>query len=202
LGDTGSAQVQVKASDDPACECVDDLSARPKYTKVQLTWTPIAGAASYNVYRGTINGGPYALLANTPSTYSTYLDTSVVAGTTYYYVVRPAGLNGNELCQSNEASATPVGRVKVCVSDLTARPKGTKVQLSWTHTSAASYNVYRGTVAGGPYLKIGNTTSTYSTYLDETVAAGTTYYYVVREVAPNGSELCQSNEASAKPVAR
>jgi hypothetical protein len=149
-----------------------------------------------------VNGGPYAKIASTASNYSTYLDATVVTGTTYYYVVRPAALNGNELCQSNEASATPVGRVRVCVNDLTARPKATKVQLSWTHTSAASYNVYRGTIAGGPYLKIGNTTSTYSTYVDETVAVGTKYYYVVREVAPNGSELCQSNEASATPVAR
>ena len=30
----------------------------------------------------------------------------MVAGTTYYYVVRPAALNGDELCQSNEAHAT------------------------------------------------------------------------------------------------
>lgn len=94
-----------------ACDiCVDDLAARAKSGKIQLTWTH-TGAASYNVYRSTTMGGPYALIANTSSTYSTYLDTNVVNGTTYYYVVKPVAPSGDELlCQSNEASATPVAR--------------------------------------------------------------------------------------------
>jgi PKD repeat protein len=105
LSDEDSAVVSVKAADDPQCGCVDDLAAISKLGKVQLNWTH-TGAVSYNVYRGTISGGPYLGIANTTSTYSLYLDTNVVAGTTYYYVVRPAALNGNELCQSNEASVT------------------------------------------------------------------------------------------------
>jgi hypothetical protein len=111
LGDTASAQVSVKDAADPACECISDLAARPKSEKIQLTWTH-TGGVSYNVYRSTTAGGPYSFLANTTSTYSTYLDSSVVNGTTYYYVVREAALNGDELCQSNEASATPTARVR------------------------------------------------------------------------------------------
>jgi hypothetical protein len=52
-------------------------------------------------------GGPYALIGTTKSTYSLYLDVTVKNGTTYYYVVREAALNGDEYCQSNETSATP-----------------------------------------------------------------------------------------------
>jgi hypothetical protein len=110
LSDTAPAQVSVKDAQDPACAgCVDDLTARPKSGKVQLVWTD-TGAASYHVYRGTVPGGPYTFIANTTSRYSTYLDTDVVNGTTYYYVVRPAELNGGEICQSNEVSATPEDR--------------------------------------------------------------------------------------------
>lgn len=86
--------------------CVSDLTARPKSGKVQLVWTD-TGAHHYNIYRSTTIGGPYTFLASTTSTYSTYLDTSVVNGITYYYMVREAALNNDELCQSNEASATP-----------------------------------------------------------------------------------------------
>ena len=111
LSDTASAQVSVKDAADPACSCIDDLAARPKSGKVQLTWTH-TGAASYNVYRGTTSGGPFILVANTTSTYSTYLDTDVVNGTTYYYVLREVAINTDELCQSNEASATPTARVR------------------------------------------------------------------------------------------
>jgi len=89
-----------------------------------------------------------------------------------------------------------------CIEDLTARPKSGKVQLVWTDTGAASYNVYRSTTMGGPYTLIANTTSTFSTYLDTNVTNGVTYYYVVREVALNTDELCQSNEVNATSQAR
>jgi PKD repeat protein len=107
LSDVSYAEVHVYALTAPECECIKTLAARPKLTKVQLTWNPYAGAASYNVYRGTTSGGPYVLIANTTSTYCTYLDTfGLVVGQTYYYVVRPVLPNSNELCQSNQARAT------------------------------------------------------------------------------------------------
>lgn len=111
LSDTDSAQVSVKAANDAACACINDLTARAKDGKIQLVWSD-SGASSYNVYRSTTSGGPYSLVANTTSTYSTYLDTGLSNGTTYYYVVRPAALNGDEQCQSNEASGTPAARVR------------------------------------------------------------------------------------------
>ena len=90
--------------------CIGDLTARAKSGKVQLVWTD-TGADAYNVYRSTTSGGPYAFLANTISTYSTYLDMDVVNGTTYYYMVREER-NGVEVCTSNEASATPTSRTR------------------------------------------------------------------------------------------
>ena len=93
------------------CGCIDDLAARPKSGKIQLTWTDI-GAAGYNVYRSIISGGPYMFIANTTSTYATYLDMDVSNGTTYFYVVRPVASIGSELCQSNETSATPQARTR------------------------------------------------------------------------------------------
>ena len=90
--------------------CVDDLSARSKSTKVQLVWQDTDPAGGYNVYRSLMAGGPYTLIGNTTSTYSTYLDRGLVDGTTYYYVVREAAANSDEICQSNEASGTPAGR--------------------------------------------------------------------------------------------
>ncbi|MBL9139838.1 MAG: cadherin-like domain-containing protein [Verrucomicrobiales bacterium] len=89
-----------------------------------------------------------------------------------------------------------------CVDDLVARAKSGKVQLTWTHAGAASYNVYRGTASGGPYTKIGSTDSTYSTFLDGTVSNGTTYYYVVRSVNLLDQETCDSNEATVRPTRR
>jgi hypothetical protein len=109
LSDTDSAVVTIRASTDSACACVDDLLARAKPGKVQLVWSH-TGAHHYNVYRATVAGGPYVKIATTTSTYSTYLDQSVVNNTTYYYVVREANFLNQETCQSNETSARPSTR--------------------------------------------------------------------------------------------
>lgn len=110
LSSVASTVVNVKSAGDAACSCIGDLAARAKAGKIQLTWTNAAGAAGYNVYRGTVNGGPYVKIGSTTSTYSTLLDATVVNGTTYFYVVRPTAANADEQCQSNQASATAAGR--------------------------------------------------------------------------------------------
>lgn len=108
----------------------------------------------------------------------------------------------NECNEDNNQCHAQLTRFCECVDNLSARPKSGKVQLVWTHTGAAAYNVYRSPITGGPYIMLAQTTSTYSTYLDLNVVNGTTYYYVVREVSPEGDELCQSNEAAATPRSR
>jgi hypothetical protein len=91
----------------------------------------------------------------------------------------------------------------MCINNLTARPKLSKVQLTWTSAATHHFNIYRGIVSGGPYLKIGATTSTYSTFLDPgPLSVGNTYYYVVRMAAANNDEICQSPEVSARPTLR
>jgi PKD repeat protein len=89
---------------------ITDLAARPKDGKIQLTWSPFPGAASYRVYRSTTPGGPYAFLAGVVTSYATYLDGAVVNGTTYYYIVRPVDGAGAEGGASNEAHATALPR--------------------------------------------------------------------------------------------
>jgi hypothetical protein len=105
LSDVSTAQVFVLAADDPGCACVT-LTATPKVKEVALTWTEYPGVAGYNVYRATVSGGPYLWIASTAVT--TYTDKPGVLNQVYYYVVRPAALNGDEYCQSNEASAEPL----------------------------------------------------------------------------------------------
>ena len=106
LSDSDSAQVTVRAATDPACVCAT-LTARAKPGEVQVNWTAVAGAASYNIYRGTVSGGPYLKIATVPAGQLLYINKGLTNFTMYYYVVRPAALNGSESCQSNQASAMP-----------------------------------------------------------------------------------------------
>ena len=81
--------------------------------------------------------------------------------------------------------------------NLTAEPGDTKVTLTWnTVIGAESYNVKRSTTSGGPYDNIASSSQT--SYIDNTVTNGTTYYYVVTAMNSTG-ESNNSNEASATP---
>jgi len=76
------------------------------------------------------------------------------------------------------------------------------VVLSWTASGTAGvtgYNVYRGTTRGGPYsTKLNSSLVTETTYTDNAVQAGGTYFYVVTAVASDGvTESAYSDEASA-----
>jgi hypothetical protein len=82
-------------------------------------------------------------------------------------------------------------------TSLTATGGIGQIQLSWALAGADHYNLYRGAAAGGPYAYIGVSNATTSTYADKTVAASTTYYYVMREASATNAETCQSNEAKA-----
>jgi hypothetical protein len=115
----------VTAFNDPSCESdfsnedsavatgfvCSDLDAPTGLTatvetagQVDLDWDGVALADSYNVYRADDSGGPYDLLASEVSA-TTFSDTSVESGESYYYVVTAVHADsGCESDQSDEAS--------------------------------------------------------------------------------------------------
>jgi hypothetical protein len=72
------------------------------------------------------------------------------------------------------------------------KTSGTALQLRWMPSlNAASYNVKRATVSGGPYTTIATVAD--PGYADEGLTPDTTYYYVVSAVSP-GHESANSQE--------
>jgi len=72
------------------------------------------------------------------------------------------------------------------------------VDITWTISSSpgvVSYSVYRSTVSGGPYAKVGSATGT--VFTDATVKSGVTYFYVVTAVDSSGNESVVSGEVTA-----
>jgi len=73
------------------------------------------------------------------------------------------------------------------------------VALSWiASTSAvAGYNIYRGTLATGPYARLNSSLLPDTSYIDASVQSGATYYYVATAVDSSNVESAYSTPASA-----
>ncbi len=85
------------------------LTATGGTGQVTLSWTAGSGATSYNLYRATASGGESAIApVVTGITGTSYTNTSLNNGTTYYYqvvAVNASGVSGF----SPEAKATTSG---------------------------------------------------------------------------------------------
>jgi hypothetical protein len=69
------------------------------------------------------------------------------------------------------------------------------VSLSWTASASpdvAGYNVYRRTGSSGRFVQINSSLDALTTYNDDTVASGQTYYYETTAVNDSGQESAPS----------
>jgi fibronectin type 3 domain-containing protein len=74
---------------------------------VHLGWDPSLSPniVGYNLYRGSVSGGPYTLVNTAPLPQTFYADSNVMSGETYYYVATALDSSNVESAFSNETSA-------------------------------------------------------------------------------------------------
>lgn len=104
-----AAEIQEDMSTPLGTGVVSALPPPPPPTPtVVLTWVASISPAvvGYNVYRATTSGGPYSRLTPSLVGTTTYTDTSVQSGHTYYYVATAVDGSQRESSYSNQASAT------------------------------------------------------------------------------------------------
>jgi hypothetical protein len=69
---------------------------------VNLSWNSgSAGVVGYNVFRATSSSGPYSKINSAPDPNTSFLDTSVQGGQTYFYVTTAIGSDGKQSAFSN-----------------------------------------------------------------------------------------------------
>ena len=196
---TCSSSNSAEVSGTPSCTppaAPTNLVATANIGSVALTWTAPTGAVSYRILRSTTSGFGYTL-AGTSGTAS-YTDTSVIDGTTYYYVVSASSGSCNS-ANSAQVLATPACTPPSTPTNLVATPGNGQIVLAWTASTGGAilYQVLRSAKTGGPYAIVATPTST--GYTDAGLTNGTTYYYVVN--ASNGScSSANSAELPAVPV--
>ncbi len=93
------------ASNSPTVQTMTGTGTAPTQHTVDLTWNASSGAVGYNLYRGTVSGGPYTMISTSLDSTTAYTDSTVVSGQTYYYVATAVDGSGDESGYSNQATA-------------------------------------------------------------------------------------------------
>ncbi len=172
------------------------VNAAAGNNQVTLSWNAVSGATSYNVKRSLTPGGPY----ETNATASTsYVDSTAVNWTTYYYVVSAVNTVG-EGANSSEVSAKPqpAPTVPAAPAGLTAvAVSRSQINLSWidNSTDETGFKIERSQ-DGITFTQIGTVGSNVTAVANTGLSRRTTYYYRVRAYNAAGNSA-YSNIASA-----
>ena len=154
------------------------------------TISPATGGAGTTV---TLSGTASATTVANSS--GAYAFTGFGNGT---YTVTPSHV-GYTFSPTNKTAT--VSGANVTGINFTATSSGTAhtATASWAPSTSvvSGYNVYRGTVSGGPYTKLNGSLIVLLTYTDATVQSGQTYFFVTTAVDGSGNESAFSNEAKA-----
>jgi hypothetical protein len=103
---SGSVTVTSNATGSPTTISLSGSGVQPATHSVVLNWTASTPAvSSYNVYRSTASGSGYTKINSGPVASTSYTDSNVQSGATYYYVTTSVDSNGDESAYSNQASA-------------------------------------------------------------------------------------------------
>jgi fibronectin type 3 domain-containing protein len=101
----GTITVTSAAANSPKSIALSGTGVRFSHLVV-LNWTASTSTVSgYNIYRTTVSGSGYARINSGLIPSSTYTDTTVQSGMTYYYVATAVDTSGNESIDSNQATA-------------------------------------------------------------------------------------------------
>ena len=182
------------------------LTASAGNGSVTLAWSASTGSTpiTYNVYRSGGSAGSTATLIASKLTTTGYTDSTVTNGTGYTYTVTASNAAGTS-AQSASATATPQSSTVIpgVPTSVAATAGNTSIALSWaasTGTAPLTYNVYRGTSAGGESTTPIAAKLASTTYTDTGLTNGTRYYYTVSAGNSAGTGK-QSAEVSATPQA-
>jgi Abnormal spindle-like microcephaly-assoc'd, ASPM-SPD-2-Hydin len=102
---SASLSFSSNTANSPTVQTMTGTGTTPTQHTVDLTWNASSGVVGYNIYRGSVSGGPYTMINSSLDSTTAYTDSTVVSGQTYYYVATAVDASSNESGYSNQATA-------------------------------------------------------------------------------------------------
>ena len=144
-------------------------------TSLTVSWTKVAGASYYSVYKYNTSTKKYTRLG-TSKTLS-YTTKKLKANTNYTFLVR--AFNKNKLGSGYAVSDNKVFRTAPPAPKITFKRYSNQIRISWDAvTGATFYRVYSYNKSTKKYKTLGDTTSL--NYTHKSLKSNTEYTYLVR----------------------
>jgi len=180
-------------------------------TQINLTWVDnSSNETGFRIDRATDSAFTAGLVTFTVAGNATaYSDTSVTAGTLYYYRVLATGATGNSTASNTASVTTPAsggggGGIVAAPASLSAVAiSGTQVNLTWVDNASneTGFRIDRATdsafTAGLVTFTVAANATTYS---DTSVTAGTLYYYRVLATGATGNSTASNTASVTTPA--
>lgn len=165
-----------------------------------IKWNKITGAYGYRIKRSTDEDGTYKVVKTIKSGNTTsYKDTSVKAGKTYYYTVETMVKTGDNICYSGDSASMEGRTAKKAKIKYAVSNGSNQIEVNWGAVrDAYGYRIKRSTSKNGTYkvvatLKGKNNT----TYQDKKLKTAKTYYYKIETINKvNGKKGYSGNSAA------
>jgi titin len=181
-------------------------------TEIDLTWTDNSNnETSFSIERAPDNAGApgtYAVVGSVGANVTTFANTGLTAGTTYWYRVQ--ALNATGSSAYSNALAVAVLAPPAAPSALTLSVQSsTQINLAWTDNASneTGFAIERAPdVAGGAgtYVQIATVGANITSYFDTGLTASTAYWYRVRATNAGGNSaysnaIAATTQAPAPP---
>jgi hypothetical protein len=182
-------------------------------TQINLAWTDnSADETGFSIERAPDNGGTsgtYAVVTTVAANVTSYQNTGLTAGTTYWYRVRAFSANGNSTYTTAASVATlaPPPPLPAAPSALTlGAASPTQINVSWTDNSSdeTSFTIERAPdVAGGAgtFAVVGTVGANVTVYSNTGLTPATIYWYRVQASNANGKSAYSAAVSATTPQA-
>ncbi|MBI3961851.1 MAG: fibronectin type III domain-containing protein, partial [Deinococcus sp.] len=171
-------------------------------SQINLSWQDNASdEGGFKLERRTDAASGWVQMGTVGGNVTSYQDTGLVAGTTYFYRVRAYNAQGDSTYSNEAQAATPSpGTPPLPPSRLTATGVSrTRINLSWrdNSTDEGGFRIERISRTTGAWIQVATVGANVSSYRHTRLRPNTTYYYRVLAYNANG-DSAYSNEASAR----
>jgi RHS repeat-associated protein len=165
-------------------------------SQINLSWTDNSSNETYfDLQRSqTSPTTGFATILNSLPNVTSFNDTGLTSGVTYYYRIRAANNDGNS--GFAETSATASSQIPATPTALAATAiNSSQINLSWVDNSSneSGFEIERAPSATGPFTLRSTTAANQNSFSDNNLSSLTTYYYRVRAVNASGSSVYTSN---------